>query len=287
MWRIALALVVFLAACSKDDSSKVIEILQGVEIVSRVSSITLQSDTLILSDVLSVTGDGKPSLTQYQCTEKTCTRSSQVGTPLLEPLLALADIPIDPGISYTKPGKHQGVDVAQYSLTSSRKGVEWTFAHYGAWLTHSALETSIGSATNADGIDLNTAYSVSFGNDTGSSPAGDATWTGVMIGNTRKGKIEPIRGDANITFTLGDSTGPAGSAVGSLDVRFVNLRNLDANSAHPDINWPPFPVSADGTFRFQGTGGEVAGLFYGPEHAEVGGVFTRATAVGAFGARKD
>ena len=285
MWRIALALVVFLAACSKDDSSKVIEILQGVEIVSRVSSITLQADTLILSDVLSVKGDDKPSLTRYQCTGKTCTRSSQAGTPLLEPLLALADVPIDPEISYTKPGKHQGVDVAQYSLTSSRNGIDWTFTHYGGWLTHSAIETSIGSATDANGIDLNTAYSVSFGNDTGTSPTGEATWSGVMIGNTRHGKIEPIRGDANIAFTLGAADGA--SAVASLDVRFVNIRNLATGNPHPEIIWPPVSVSADGTFQFQGTNGEVAGEFYGPDHAEVGGVFTRATAVGAFGARKN
>lgn len=285
MWRIALALVVFLAACAKDDGSKVIKILQGVDIAARVSSIVLQSDTLIVSDVFSVDGD-KTTLTRYNCTGQTCTRSPTDSAPKIEPLRALAGLTVDPRTTYTKPGKHQGVDVAQYSLTSTRGGDEWTFSNYGAWLTYSGLETSIGNATSAGGTNLQTAYSMSFGNDTGTSPGGNATWTGVMIGNTRHGQIEPIRGDANVAFTLGENPALEANAVGSLDVRFVNIKNPDTGNAHPDMPWPPVSVFADGSFRFEGNG-QVAGRFYGPDHGEVGGVFNHPTALGAFGARKN
>lgn len=281
MWRIALALVVFLAACAKDDGSNVIKILQGADIVARVSGIVLQSDTLIVSDVFSVDG-GKTTLTQYDCTGQRCTRSPIGSAPLIEPLQALARLTVDPRTTYTNPGKHRGVDVAQYSLTSS----DWTFSNYGAWLTYSGLETSIGNATGAGGTNLQSAYSMSFGKHTGTSPSGNARWTGVMIGNTRHGQIEPIRGDANIAFTLGENPALEANAVGSLDVRFVNIKNPDTGTAHPDMLWPPVSVLANGSFSFEGNG-QLAGKFYGPDHGEVGGVFNHPTALGAFGARKN
>ena len=277
MWRIALALVVLLTACSGGDK-KVIDVLRGVEITARVSTIVLQSDTLIVSDVLSVEGDDQPSLTQYACDGRRCTREAQTGTPLIEPLRELADLSIDPNTNYREIGKHRGVDLAQYSVTSTQNGVEWTFANYGAWLTHSAFETTIGNATRTGGIVLNTAYSVSFGDDTGTNPEGEGegVWRGVMLGNTRHGPIQALRGDATLRFTF---------ATDKLAVQFSNIRNLATNAQHPDMKWPDFDV-ADGAFEFQNPAGHVVGRFYGPEHAEVGGVFTHPTALGAFGAKK-
>ena len=282
MWRIALALVVLLTACSGGDK-KVIDVLRGVEISARVGSIVVESDTLIVSDVLSVEGDDEPSLTQYACDGRRCTREAQTGTPLIEPLRALAELsPVDPNTNYREIGKHRGVDLAQYSVTSTQNGVEWTFANYGAWLTHSAFETTIGNATRTGGIVLNTAYSVSFGNDTGTNPEGEGegVWTGVMLGNTRSGSIQALRGDATLRFTF---------ATDKLAVQFSNIRNLATDAQYPDIKWPDFDV-ADGAFEYQSPGGRtnghVVGRFYGPEHAEVGGVFTHPSALGAFGAKK-
>ena len=287
MRRIALALVVLLGACSSEGTArKVSEILEGINVVGRVSTIVLQSDTLIVGDVFSVEGDIVPSLTQYRCDGQSCRRDSQIGTPLIEPLLALANLSTDPRTDYMNPAQHQGVDLAQYSVTSNRNDVAWTFNNYGAWLTHSGFETSIGNATKAGGIELQAAYSLSFGNDTGTNPDGTATWTGVVIGNTRHGQIQPLRGDANIEFNLGTDPDLELDAVGSLDVRFVNIKNPnDTGYEHPDMPWPPVSVFADGTFIFQGNG-RIAGSFYGADHAEVGGVFTHPTAFGAFGAKK-
>lgn len=275
MWRIALALVVLLAACGKDSGSTVSEVLQGVEIASRLGNVVVQSDTLIVSDVFSVEGDDAPSLAQYTCDGGTCTREAQTGTPLIEPLLDLTDLSTDPRTEYMDIREHRGVDLARYSVTSNHDGAEWTFTHYGAWLTHSAFETTIGSATNTDGIDLGTAWSVSFGKDTGTNPAGDGVWEGVMLGNTRHGPVHPLRGDATIRFTF---------ATSKLAVDFSNIRNLATDGSHPDMEWTGIDVS-DGAFELRNIG-HIAGRFYGADHAEVGGVFTHPTAVGAFGARK-
>ena len=282
MWRIALALVVLLTACSGGDK-KVIDVLRGVEITARVATIVVNSDTLIVSDVVSVEGDDQPSLTHYTCDGQRCTRAAQTDTPLIEPLRALAELSaVDPNTNYREIGKHRGVDLAQYSVTSTQNGVEWTFANYGAWLTHSAFETTIGNAMRTGGIVLNTAYSVSFGDDTGTNPEGEGegVWRGVMLGNTRHGPIQALRGDATLRFTF---------ATDKLAVEFSNIRNLATDAPHSDMSFSNIDV-ADGAFEFQSPAGRlaghVAGRFYGPEHAEVGGVFTYPTALGAFGAKK-
>ncbi len=279
MWRIALALVILLTACGGDDK-KVGDILRGVEITSRVGNIILQSDTLIVSDVFSVAGDNEPSLTQYNCDGQSCKRETP-SEPLIEPLLSLGDFPTDPRTDYTGIRKHREVDLAEYSVTSTHDGIEWTFAHYGAWLTHSAFETTIGSATKAEGMDLSTAYSVSFGNDTGTNPGGDGVWEGVMLGNTRHGPAQALRGDATVRFTF---------ATNKLVVDFSNIVNLATDAPHPKMEWTGIDGTgigvSDGAFTFQKDQYNIAGRFYGVDHAEVGGVFTHPTALGAFGAKK-
>ncbi len=278
MWRIALAFVVLLAACGKDSGSTTSEILRGVEIAGRLGNIVLESDTLIKSDVFSVKGDDEPSLVQYACDGLNCTEEARTGIPLTDTLLTLDELPTDPRTEYTDIHEHRGVDLARYSVTSTHDEVEWTFTHYGAWLTHSAFETTIGSATNAEGIDLSTAYSVSFGDETGTNPAGDGVWEGVMLGNTRHGSVQPLRGDATIRFTFATDT------TSKLAVDFSNIRNLATDDEHPGMSWSDIDVS-DGAFELRNIG-HIAGRFYGDDHAEVGGVFTHPTALGAFGARK-
>ncbi len=280
MWRIALAFVVLLAACGKDSGSTVSDILQGVEITSKVGRILVESDTLIVSDVLSVEGNEDPSITEYTCGGQSCDSVSET-KPLFAPPSSLDKLSVDTDIEYTEISELKGVDLARYSVTSTNDVGEWTFTHYGAWLDHSAFETTIGSATTTDEIDLSTAYSLSFGDATGKSPAGDGMWEGVMLGNTRNRSIEPLRGNATVSFTF---------ETGELDVKFTDIMNLETNSLHADIiKWPAISVNEDGEFEWRSVAdgvGHIAGRFYGPDHAEVGGVFTWPTALGAFGAKK-
>ena len=84
MWRAALALVVLLTACSESDKTKALEVLGHVEVAGGFAKVVARSDTLMVSDVLSVEGTARLPLTPYECITDTnpCTRT---GVPLLSP----------------------------------------------------------------------------------------------------------------------------------------------------------------------------------------------------------
>ena len=287
MWRFALALVVFLAACSEGGSGgkgSIGDILQGVVILGQVGGIVQDSDTLIVGDLLSVEGDDPPSLTRYRCVRQTCDQDNSNDDPVIEPLfrkvpdlIALAD----PGADHSGIPARRGVELFKSSINQTANGDNWTFINYGGWLGDTAFNTLIGTAT-VEGIPLQAAYNLSFGNDTGTNPATDnGVWTGVMLGNSRhttnSPTIRPLRGDATINFALATNT---------LDVKFTKVIYSDTNDSFPDMKWSGLDV-ANGAFeRRNDVLGHIAGKFYGLGHAEVGGVFTHPSAMGAFGAKK-
>lgn len=295
MRRMPLALVLFLTAllltaCGGKDGGgggSPQDILQGVNVVSQVSAIVLDSDTVILGDQLSVAGADVPSLTRYACAGRSCTQASAADGPLTAPLVrSISDLVAftDPSVDPTGLPAHRGVELSRSSVNVTANGADWTFTNYGAWLDHTAFNTITGTAT-VEEVPWQTAYSVSFGNDTGTNPVGDGVWTGVMLGNTRhtgpdRPAIRPLRGDATITYDLAAST---------LDVDFSNVvySDSDTNESFSDgMSWSGLDVS-DGAFeRRNDVLGHIDGRFYGPDHAEVGGVFTHPSAMGAFGAKK-
>ena len=281
MWRIALALVVLLAACSEKSGGggtpTIGEILEDVTVVSQLSNVIVTADTLILSDSISVRGENPASLTQYTCDSNGCMKTNQADDPVIEPLVTdLSDLSADPRTTFSERDKRRGVGLAQHAVTATdENGAEWSFKNYAGWLSHNAFDTAIGTAT-VGGITLQAAYNVSFGAATGTNPKGNAQWVGVMLGNTRHGDVEALRGDATVDFDFDTD---------ELGVAFTNIVNLETDASQPDIVWPTITNVANGAFEFQGNG-HIVGRFYGPDHAEVGGVFTYPTAVGAFGAGK-
>ena len=277
MWRAALALVVLLTACSESDRKAALEILGHAEVVGGIAGVIARSDTLMVSDVLSIEGQEEPSLTEYQCITdtNTCTRT---GVPLFEPDNALVDlvrVATNPDIERSGVRMYKGIGLADYNATATRQGVVWTTSHYGAWLDYSAIETTIASAQKPGTVNVLTAYNLSFGKRTGMAPAGNATWEGVMLGHTRHGAVQPLQGDATLNFNLDDMT---------IDVVFTKVMNLTTRDDFPDLRFDDVPVSS-GTFTNRTDTAHIAGRFYGPAHEEVGGVFTYPTALGAFGGR--
>ncbi len=179
MWRVAVVpvLLVLLTGCSERDKKAAVEILGHTEVVGGIAKVIAESDTLMVSDVLSIQGQEEPSLVEYQCitATNTCTRT---GIPLFEPEGGLADlvrVTANPNIERSDIRKYKGIDLAEYSATATRQGVEWTTSHYGAWLDYSALETSIASVENSAGVNLLAAYNLSFGKRTGTAPSGNVT----------------------------------------------------------------------------------------------------------------
>ena len=277
MWRAALALVVLLIGCSGADKKTVLEVLKHVDVVAEVTKVATIADTLIVSDVLSVEGAGEPSIAEYECAGSSCTRSS--GQPLFDPISTVAQLTAavaDPRNERSDIRKYRRIGLAEYNAARIRQGVAWTFSHYGAWLDYSAFETSIASGVRDGNLELATAYSLSFGKRTGTDPAGDATWEGVMLGHTRHGAVHPLQGDATLDFELETMT---------IDVYFSNIENVETGNEAPNMQFSDIPVS-NGGFTTRTETAHIAGRFFGPEHQEVGGVFTYPTALGAFGGRK-
>ena len=96
--------------------------------VGGVAKVIARSDTLMVSDVLSIRGQEEPSLTEYQCitATNTCTRT---GVPLFEPEGSLGDlvrVTANPNIERSDVRKYKGIDLAEYSATATRQGVQWT-----------------------------------------------------------------------------------------------------------------------------------------------------------------
>lgn len=278
MWRLALVLAVLLtAACSEADKKRAAEILDKVEVVGGIADVLAKSDTLMVSDVLSV--EGTPTLTEYECITETntCTRNR---VPLFEPPDALEDllaVTANFDVERSDTRTYNGIDVAEYSFTESRDGLEWTTSHLGAWLDYSAFETSIARAMKPDDVNVLAAYSLSFGKRNDTAPQGNVTWKGIMLGHTRGlDAVHALQGEATIDFQLDAMT---------VDVSLSNITTVGSGEERPGVRFSDVPVS-NGAFTDRTATAHVAGRFYGPAHEEVGGVFTHPTALGAFGARQ-
>lgn len=280
MWRLALVLVVLLtAACSEGDKKRILEGLDHVEVVGGIAEVLAKSDTLMVSDVLVV--EGTPSLTEYECITETntCTRTS---VPLFEPpdtLQELVPVTASPDVERSDIRQYNGIDLAEYSATATRDGVEWTTSHLGAWLDYSAFETSIARGVKSDNVNVMAAYSLSFGERNDTAPQAETvTWEGIMLGHTRgQDAVHALQGEATIDFELDAMT---------VDVSLSNITTVESGEERPQIDFLDIPVS-NGAFTERRATRHIAGRFYGPAHEEVGGVFTHPTALGAFGARQE
>ena len=99
-----------------------------------------------------------------------------------------------------------------------------------------------------------------------------------MVGGTGvNNQPQAIQGDATLTYDAGRN---------DLDVAFTGVYNLDTQTRFTDMRWSDLSVDSTGTFRQLSSSREIHERFYGPGHAEVGGIFTHPDAIGAFGAKR-
>ena len=82
-----------------------------------------------------------------------------------------------------------------------------------------------------------------------------------------------VQGDAAVTVDF---------ARNDAGVAFTNVKDLGTRSGLPSMEWSGLAIGADGKFGAS----DLRATFYGPNHAEVGGVFERNKIVGAFGAKR-
>jgi len=168
----------------------------------------------------------------------------------------------------TRNGMHVFQGVNRFSIG----GDEDSYETYGGWGEHSLF---LVFATDEVGAGL------TAGDATGSRPTdGTATWRGVMVGGDLR-RNEAFQGDAALTADFANA---------HLDVAFTNVHEVVTGKRRNAIRFANVPFTADGfaTGNRQSGGQYIEGTFYGPNHAEAGGVFEtdQGNRFGAFGARR-
>ena len=121
------------------------------------------------------------------------------------------------------------------------------------------------------------------GSSSGTTPAGDATYTGAMAGSVvetdpavQLNTPEWVMGDAELAFSLADN---------SMDATFSNIVSLASGTSHDDLSWENVPV-VDGGFETGQPDNNLIGEFFGANHEGVGGTFVQDSIAGVFTARQ-
>lgn len=168
-----------------------------------------------------------------------------------------------------------GVSIVQGASRQTMDGETETSAGWGGWLDHTAFLVVGEAIEDAEGYGVGAGFGVSLGVAAGNVPvSGSATWRGVMIGYDFP-RDEGLLGDAALT---------ADFATASVDVVFSDVHELETGAARAGFGFNDVPLS--GTGFASRVGGRIEGAFYGPSHAEVGGIFEHGNTIGAFGAQR-
>ena len=141
---------------------------------------------------------------------------------------------------------------------------------YGGWMQHSFFVSSARIFTNEldpdEGVLRVGAYANGY--STRTNPEMEATWTGFVSARDRNAATDRtsyITGDANISVSIGAQV--------LADVYLTGMANVTTGQAYADVTYEDLVVT-DGQFsRYHADNERLSGVFYGPDHEEVGGVF--------------
>ena len=201
---------------------------------------------------------------------------------LREETTEIAGIPVQVDTEYSPVMSYRGTSIAQARsqvTAPSRPDLTLEEIGLGAWLDYSGFAVSAGAVFDGprdEGYLAAIVSQVSVGESSGRRPqrvSGTATWEGSMVAADTEYRHAII----------GASTVQVDLARMDADVRMTNVWDIDARTRLSSFGWTDLPIQANGTF---GNGQTVMGSFYGPNHEEVGGIFTTSTLIGAFGATR-
>lgn len=155
---------------------------------------------------------------------------------------------------------------------------------YGAWMEHSFFAATATMYTNDLDPDQGVVqtYGTVTGNTTNTNPEIEAVWTGFATArdhNIATDIESVVTGDARISVSIGESV--------TADVRLSGLANITTGQTYTDMVYNGMAVTEGQFSRYHADNNRLSGVFYGPNHEEVGGVFDHPQGlVGAFGGRK-
>ena len=279
------------------------------EISVRLAGLDSRSDSRFLSALYVEDIDKRPFIPvcegEVSLSESMCYFYLRSDTDRLPLHRGLQGVPFtDSGLETRTAFSRHGITIVAQEHDNEAGDVD--FLRYGAVMNHSAFAAQgagelvylevFGQYLPFRLDDISPPFgwrrrSYAFGDLTGSSPDGSATWTGLMVGAPISDRAEDrssfLQGDASLTYDFADT---------SLDASFTGIRNIVTKADHSvrRLRFDDIPVSDDGRFHGYelkpGIRKEIAGGFYGPGHAETAGILEYVEAgegiVGSFGARR-
>ena len=284
----ALGLVVFLAACGGGGAGG--PRVTPEDIQERAIELAAANPIFLGSDAIIVHEDYSFVLPEDE-EEPTCVGNRCV---LDDQETTLAAFLGAEGFNYINTLR--GVDLGRGHL----QHFEGEILRYGGWLGNSAFAVHSGVLTDGEPgqegyVEENIIHSYSIGLPINSNPvSGSASWTGMMVG------ADVSEGSSTTgNFVHGNATLTVDFAAANVGVSFDEITDLTTGRSHPDMDWTDIPME-DGSFAAGTTPGEadflgeyrpeeinhIRGQFYGNDHGEVGGIFTRNNLHGAFGAKR-
>ena len=284
MVRISAVLLtaILLFGCGGDEKSKVPAPMTGNG--SDTGVVLNESASLSISDI-GLRVQGVPVPLQTECDQQACTITEpRTGISESVSLQELQSTDTD-SIENLRQVVHFSLtkrDVAVYGGSVGFELGEGSSVHataYGGWMVYNYFLAAWGDYSDTTYPSAQVGVGLSIGNATGTHPAVDATYNGVMLGViTAEGGTQGdgVEGDATLEFSIAN---PGGA---QMDVSFTNITNRTTKSAYNPIEWSNIQVRTDGTFDT----GNIHGIFYGPNHEEIGGTFNRDGVTGAYGAKR-
>ena len=165
-------------------------------------------------------------------------------------------------------------------VSKSRQQRDVDASSLGAWMEHGAFMLN-GLRVVDEDSQSNALHALALGDLTDRPLTGSASWLGIMVGT-------PIGGDDRGDRLVGTAALNYDMTAGVLDAGFSGIINIDRGTAHSveAVIFSDLEVGADGTFSRGQSGARIQGGFYGPDHAEAGGIFEQSDIVGAFGVKR-
>ena len=260
----------------------------GSDVAPTLQRLVQSADSVIVSDVLvSLDTVPQPARGQAVCAEGgSCVVDLSPVHPVFSQPVPLSSADLDfegAGTEFEAIASHRGVSLAQGRGPGRLAGTTVNRYGYGGWLEHSFFLVETAAVVNNPLLPgANAVFGYTAGDATGTNPGphGSATWSGVVVGQDISGtdaRGDRVQGDAEIS--IADFADP------TLEIAFTGVRNLVRGSEYADMRWSGVEMTS-GAFDVGSDGDSIAGRFYGPTHAEVGGVFERNDILGAFGASR-
>lgn len=196
--------------------------------------------------------------------------------------------------AYLSAGRSFSVEVEDIELLPDTNGIRTvveqfssTFSDvydYGGWMQYSFFVSSARIFTNEldpdEGVVRVSAYANGY--STRTNPEMEATWTGFVSARDRRAATDiesVVTGDASISVNIGAQV--------LADVYLTGMANVTTGQTYADVTYENLVVT-DGQFSRRHADNErLSGVFYGPGHEEVGGVFEAPQGLlGAYGGAK-